>query len=64
MRYLKTCSRCQRTFDTYAVLECQHEAVQRAYGKTICYYCCKRCKYHTKHPLCGAIGCGYIKEVT
>lgn len=56
----KTCQRCKMQFADAAMRVCPNPAVRQAFGDGhICYYCCKRCKYHTKHPLCGAIGCGY-----
>lgn len=56
---LIVCAKCKRTFNTVTVRQCPHEAVNRTYGTHICYFCCKHCRYHTKVPLCGAIGCGY-----
>ena len=57
----KTCARCGRIYGGLQVAVCPNEAVNHVYGKQICYYCCKRCKFHTKHPLCGAIGCNYLE---
>ena len=56
---LKTCARCKRTFGDMQIRRCANEAVNRALGDHICYYCCRQCKFHEKHPYCGAIGCGY-----
>ena len=39
----------------------EHPGVIKAFGVNICYYCCRRCVFHTKHPLCGAISCNYNK---
>ena len=55
----KICARCKRKYGDLQVAVCPNEAVNRVFGEQICYYCCRRCKFHTKHPLCGAIGCGY-----
>lgn len=54
-----TCARCGRRFGPLMIRECPNEAVKRILGDEICYYCCKKCKYHVKHPMCGAIGCDY-----
>ncbi len=53
------CARCRRTFGELQIRKCPNEAVNRELGENICYYCCKRCFFHTKEPLCDAIGCGY-----
>lgn len=53
------CARCKQLRYDYSVKKCPNEAVNRVLGEYICYFCCKQCKYHTKHPLCGAIGCDY-----
>ena len=59
-KYVRTvCARCGREYGPMQIRHCHNEAVNRVLGENICYYCCKRCKFHTKHPLCGAIGCGY-----
>lgn len=58
-RPLTLCARCGRAFGGLMVGKCPNEAVRRALGENICYYCCKKCKFHIKHPFCGAIGCGY-----
>ena len=56
---LKTCARCKRTFGDMQIRRCFNEAVNRTLGDHICYYCCRQCKFHVKHPLCGAVGCEY-----
>lgn len=61
-RRTKLCDRCRKTFAETLVRDCPNEAVRRLVGKQICYYCCRKCKHHEKHPLCGAIGCTYRKS--
>ena len=58
------CARCRRTFGDLKIRRCYNHAVNRALGEYICYYCCKRCKFHTKTPYCGAIGCDYKNHDT
>ena len=60
-RRFTTCARCGYTFGDMQIAKCPNEAVNRLLGENICYYCCKKCKFHTKTPYCGAIGCGYKK---
>ena len=62
---LSKCSRCKRIFNVLTVRRCHHEGVNQSFGEHICYFCCKRCQFHTKEEGCGAIGCSYkkIKEV-
>lgn len=54
-RELYGCERCGRMYGGTQIGRCP------ATNGYSCYYCCKRCKYHTEHPLCGAIGCSYGK---
>ena len=58
-RQLIRCARCGRTYNSVSVRCCPHPAVLASYGGDMCYFCCKHCRHHIKHPLCGAIGCGY-----
>ena len=57
----KICARCRRPFMEPTIRHCYNEAVNREMGEDICYFCCKRCRFHTSVPLCGAIGCSYKK---
>lgn len=59
MKAYRTCARCKRTYNEPQIRRCYNENVNRLLGDDICYYCCKRCRFHTKVPLCGAIGCDY-----
>lgn len=56
---LHMCARCRRSRKELQIRRCNNPAVNRKLGEYICYDCCKKCKYHVKHPLCGAIGCDY-----
>lgn len=58
----KRCEKCLYTFRSSCVRVCPHPAVRAAYGKTICAYCCRACKYKTEHPYIDAPGCGYKEE--
>lgn len=49
------CARCRRP--SASLRKCTHDAVNRAFGSDICFYCCRECKHHTTVPFCGAIGC-------
>ncbi len=42
---LKKCSRCGREIRAQAVRDCPHDAVNKKYGKLICYHCCSQCRY-------------------
>lgn len=44
VNYIK-CSKCGREFHSCAIRTCPHEAVNKRYGKDICYNCCMRCKH-------------------
>ncbi len=44
------------------VKPCKHPGVVKAFGKNICYYCCKHCKHHVTFEYIGAVACGYGKE--
>ena len=57
-----TCARCGYTFASTVVRKCPHEAVNRLLGEHICIYCCKKCKFHTKQPFCGAVGCSLWRK--
>ena len=59
---VKMCARCKRTLRSSVIQRCHDEAVNKYLGEYICIYCCKKCKHHTKHPLCDAIGCKYIRS--
>lgn len=56
---LKICARCRQPRRELTIRKCPNEAVNRVLGEYICYYCCKRCRFHATTPLCGAIGCDY-----
>lgn len=56
------CNKCGYRFDPVSIRACAHPAVNRVYGKYICNYCCRKCKFHTNSALCGAIGCAYKDE--
>ncbi len=59
MVHSKTCARCRRAFGDMQIRKCPNETVNQVLGEYICYFCCKRCHFHTEEPFCGAIGCGY-----
>ncbi len=55
------CSACGFVFGEIAVRKnCPHPTVNRKYGKQICVYCCKKCKF--VKMLGTGWGCGYIRE--
>ena len=56
------CSRCGHAFRDSIVRRCHDKAVNKYLGEYICIYCCKKCKHHTTHPLCDAIGCKYTER--
>lgn len=39
------CSKCLLMWDSLVVRKCNHEAVNRTYGKNICICCCQKCRY-------------------
>lgn len=39
------CSKCMLMWDSLVVRKCNHEAVNRTYGKNICICCCQKCRY-------------------
>lgn len=57
VRALKRCSHCKLDFLPGAVRACLHPAVNRVYGRQICYYCCRKCRWH--EDTAAGIGCKY-----
>lgn len=57
------CFKCGHAYYRSCVRACPHPAVNRVYGSTICIYCCRKCKFHTKTPFCGAGGCSYENDM-
>lgn len=55
------CSKCLLMWDSLVVRKCNHEAVNRTYGKNICICCCQKCKYSEQFKT-GWI-CTYKKEM-
>lgn len=55
--FFTTCDRCKRTYHSYSVANCNHEAVNSHYGKNICLYCCMKCNHHQKMPNFGGVRC-------
>ena len=60
------CDKCGRLCAPNLMGTCKHPAVNSVFGKRICMYCCRRCKFHIQfnireHGLC-AVKCGYNEE--
>ncbi len=55
------CSKCLLMWDSLVVRKCNHEAVNRTYGKNICICCCQKCRYSEQFKT-GWI-CTYKKEM-
>jgi len=56
----KHCYKCNYDYTDFSVRECPHPAVQLHYGRTICVYCCKKCKFAIRSDLMfDGLKCGY-----
>lgn len=58
------CRKCDHVISPCAIRACPHPAVKAKYGDNvqICAFCCRKCTFAVKSPLCGAVKCGYEKE--
>lgn len=64
---IKVCNKCGFAFDELSFFKsgCKHSAVNQKFGKNICIYCCKKCKYGVKSKAltyADALECIYDKE--
>lgn len=60
------CRKCGRLCADCLIGSCQHPSVNTVFGKQICMYCCKGCKFHIQlnirdHGVCG-VKCRYHEE--
>lgn len=55
------CGKCGRRYSIPQIRFCPHPKTNREYGTHICHYCCKRCAFSAKDPLCGALDCDVFK---
>ena len=58
----KKCSKCGNIFSDGAVQNCPHPAVNKKYGKNICWFCCGKCKYHHREIFVAGYTCTYGKD--
>lgn len=55
------CGKCGRQYSIPQIRFCPHPKTNRESGAYICYYCCQRCAFSAKDPLCGALDCDVFK---
>lgn len=55
------CGKCGRQYSIPQIRFCPHPKTNRESGAYICYYCCQRCAFSDKDPLCGALNCDVFK---
>ena len=59
------CSVSGLKFASCAIRECKEPHVVRKFGNggscNVSIYICRHCKFHTKTPYCGAVGCSYME---